>query len=391
MVLPFAVRLRRPGRDAPKLPGLAFAAQGPGSRMSVAIVTGAGGLVGAEAVRFLDAKGLDVIGIDNDTRATLFGAGASTRRTRAGLERSLPRYTHLDADIRDGAMIERVFARHGADIVLVVHAAAQPSHDWAASDPKTDFSINAEATLGLLEAARKHCRDAVFVFCSTNKVYGDTPNRLPLVRHETRWELPDSHPMYAGIDEAMSIDAAMHSLFGVSKCAADLMVQEYGRYFGMRTACFRCGCITGGGQAGAMLHGFLSYLVKCAVTGRRYTVIGHEGRQVRDNIHSWDLVNAFWQFFEAPCAAGVFNMGGGRTANCSVLEAIAMTEALTGRPMQRDYQGESRAGDHVWWVSDTRRFEEHCPGWRLTRGIPDMIGEMHDVAASRAGQQDGLE
>ena len=352
--------------------------------MSVAIVTGAGGLVGAEAVRFLAGKGMDVIGIDNDTRAALFGAGASTRRAWAGLEREVPRYTHLDADIRDAAVIGQVFARHGADISLIVHAAAQPSHDWAASDPGTDFSINAGATLGLLEATRQHCPGAVFVFCSTNKVYGDTPNRLPLVRQDTRWELPEGHPMHAGIDEAMSIDATMHSLFGVSKCAADLMVQEYGRYFGIRTACFRCGCITGGGQAGAMLHGFLSYLVRCAVADRDYTIIGHEGRQVRDNIHAWDLVNAFWHFFEAPVAGAVFNMGGGRTANCSVLEAVAITEALTGRPMRRGYQPENRAGDHIWWISDTRRFQAHCPGWRLTRGIADMIQEIHDEAASRA-------
>lgn len=354
--------------------------------MSVAIVTGAGGLVGAEAVRFLHARGLDVVGLDNDTRATLFGAGASTRQAWAGLQQDLPRYTHLDADIRDGATIERLFARHGASIALVVHAAAQPSHDWAASDPRTDFSINAEATLGLLEATRKHCPDAVFVFCSTNKVYGDTPNRLPFVRHETRWELPETHPQYAGIDETMSIDGSMHSLFGVSKCAADLMVQEYGRYFGMKTACFRCGCITGGGQAGAMLHGFLSYLVKCAVTGQDYTVIGHEGCQVRDNIHAWDLVNAFWHFFEAPGSGAVFNMGGGRTANCSVLEAIGIAERLTGRPMQPRYQPENRAGDHIWWISDTRRFQAHCPGWRLTRGIADMIGEIHDMAASKAAR-----
>ena len=352
--------------------------------MSVAIVTGAGGLVGAEAVRFLSAKGLDVIGIDNDTRAALFGAEASTRRAWAGLEREVPRYTHLDADIRDTGMIAQVFARHGADIALIVHAAAQPSHDWAASDPATDFSINAGATLGLLQATRQHCPGAVFVFCSTNKVYGDTPNRLPLLRQDTRWELPPDHPMHPGIDEAMSIDATMHSLFGVSKCAADLMVQEYGRYFGIRTACFRCGCITGGGQAGAMLHGFLSYLVRCAVADRDYTIIGHEGRQVRDNIHAWDLVNAFWHFFETPTASAVFNMGGGRTANCSVLEAIALTEQLTGRPMRHGYRPENRAGDHIWWISDTRRFQAHCPGWRLTRGIPDMIQEIHDDAVTQA-------
>ncbi len=356
--------------------------------MSVAIVTGAGGLVGSEAVRFLTAKGFDVVGIDNDTRARLFGAEASTRRAWAGLQRDCPGYRHVEADIRDAGLIDQVFARYGRDVALVVHAAAQPSHDWAASEPMTDFTINAVATLNLLEATRRHSADAVFVFCSTNKVYGATPNQLPFIEHATRWELPAAHPQFAGIDETMSIDATMHSLFGVSKCAADLIVQEYGRYFGMRTACFRCGCITGGGQAGAMLHGFLSYLVRCAVTDQPYTVIGYGGKQVRDNIHSWDLVNAFWHFFEQPGSAGIYNMGGGRTANCSVLEAVAQVEALTERPMRRSYRADNRAGDHIWWISDTRRFEEQYPGWHLTRGISDIIGEIHAEYVERLGKVD---
>ena len=351
--------------------------------MSVAIVTGAGGLVGAQAVRFLAAKGLDVVGIDNDTRAHLFGPGASTRASWAALQHSVARYTHIEADIRDEAVIDALFARHGTAITLIVHAAAQPSHDWAAGDPKMDFTINANATLGLLEATRTHCPAATFVFCSTNKVYGDTPNALPLEEHATRWELPDTHPLHPGIDEGMSIDASMHSLFGVSKCAADLMVQEYGRYFGINTACFRCGCITGGGQAGAMLHGFLSYLVKCAVTDTPYTVIGHGGKQVRDNIHAWDLVHAFWHFHENPVPAAVFNIGGGREANCSVLEAIALAEATTGRPMRHSYTADARAGDHIWWISDMARFQAHCPGWRLTRTIPDIIREIADETTSR--------
>jgi CDP-paratose 2-epimerase len=352
--------------------------------MSVAIVTGSGGLVGSEAARFLAAKGLEVVGIDNDMRARFFGAGASTRPAWTGLARALKSYTHVEADIRDTDAIERVFARHGTAIALIVHAAAQPSHDWAARDPVTDFSINAGATLGLLEATRRHCPDAVFVFCSTNKVYGDTPNRLPLVEHATRWELPDAHPFGAhGIDESMSLDASMHSLFGVSKTAADLMVQEHGRYFGLRTACFRCGCITGAGHAGAELHGFLAYLVKCAVEDRPYTVIGYKGKQVRDNIHAHDLVAAFWHFFGAPRSAEIYNMGGGRFANCSVIEAIAAAEALTGRAMKRGYDPTSRAGDHVWWISDTRRFEQHYPGWRPTRTIDAMIREIHDEHAAR--------
>ncbi len=348
--------------------------------MSVAVVTGAGGLVGAAAARLLAAKGLDVVGVDNDTRARLFGPEASTRKGWSALEREVGRYRHVEADIRDGAVEEQVFARLGREITLVVHAAAQPSHDWAVRDPSEDFSINAGATLGLLEAARRHCPDAAFVFCSTNKVYGDTPNGLGFVELPTRWELPTSHPLFAGIDETMSIDATRHSLFGVSKTSADLLVQEYGRYFGMRTACFRCGCITGPGHAGTRLHGFLSYLVQCGVAGRPYTVIGYGGKQVRDNIDARDLATAFWCFFEQPRAGAVYNVGGGRRSNCSVLEAIDTVEALTGRPMAWSMEPEPRVGDHQWWISDTRRFEADYPEWRPTRGIREMIGEIGEAA-----------
>ena len=338
----------------------------------MAVVTGAGGLVGSACVRLLAEAGLDVIGIDNDTRARLFGAEASTRAGWQALEREVGRYTHLDVDVRD-PLEASLFARFGREIVLVVHAAAQPSHDWAARDPGTDFAINATATLRLLEAVRRHCSDAVFVFCSTNKVYGDTSNRLPLLELPTRWDLPTDHAAFAGVDETMSIDRTMHSLFGVSKTAADLLVQEYGRYFGMRTGCFRCGCITGADHAGTKLHGFLSYLVQCGVAGRPYTVIGYGGRQVRDNIDARDLAAAFWCFFRRPGSGAVYNMGGGRRSNCSVLEAITAVENLTGRPMAWTYEPEPRAGDHQWWISDTRRFEADYPDWRPTIGIVDMI------------------
>ncbi len=344
--------------------------------MSVAVVTGAGGLVGSATVRLLSAKGMSVVGIDNDTRARLFGSGASTRAGWTSLEREIGQYRHVEADIRDRTVEDDVFARYGREITLIVHAAAQPSHDWAARDPAEDFSINATATLALLEAARRHCPDAVFVFCSTNKVYGDTPNRLALVELPTRWELPEGHGSFDGIDETMSIDATRHSLFGVSKTAADLLVQEYGRYFEMRTVCFRCGCITGPGHAGAKLHGFLSYLVRCGVVGRPYTVIGYGGKQVRDNIDARDLAAAFWCFFERPASGAVYNLGGGRRSNCSVLEAIDVVEAMTGREMVRDYEEAPRAGDHQWWISDTRRFERDYPEWRPTRGITAMIGEI---------------
>ena len=345
--------------------------------MSVAIVTGSAGLIGAEAVRRFAGQGLDVIGIDNDMRRTFFGEEASTLANRRTLERNLEGYTHVDADIRDKAAMAAVFARYGKDIAVVIHAAAQPSHDWAARDPETDFTVNAGGTLTLLELARAHCPEAPFIFLSTNKVYGDAPNHLPLVERATRWELDPSHP-YArhGIDESMSIDATMHSLFGVSKTAADVMVQEYGRYFGLKTTSLRCGCLTGGGHAGAELHGFLSYLVKCAAGSRPYTVLGYKGKQVRDNIHARDLADALWHIFLKPGTAKVYNMGGSRHSNCSILEAITACEKLTGRPMNWSYKEENRAGDHIWWISDVRRFRADYPDWEYRYGIDDILAEI---------------
>jgi len=352
--------------------------------MSVAVVTGSAGLVGAETVRFLAHKGLDVVGIDNDMRRQFFGDGASTRWQRNELEGTLRNYRHVEADIRDDAAMRAVFGRYGRDIGLVIHTAAQPSHDWAAKEPLTDFTVNANGTLLLLEGTRHYCPDAVFIFCSTNKVYGDTPNRLPLTELETRWELPTSHPYGThGIDETMSIDSSMHSLFGVSKASADLMVQEYGRYFGMKTACFRGGCLTGPGHSGAPLHGFLSYLVQCAVTGRPYSVLGYKGKQVRDNIHSYDLVTAFWSFFQAPRSGEVYNIGGSRFSNCSMIEAIRMIEEIAGRAMNWSYSEQSRSGDHIWWISDVRKFQRHYPAWRLTRDIRTILEEIHDALVQR--------
>jgi CDP-paratose 2-epimerase len=353
--------------------------------MSVAIVTGSAGLIGSEAARFFHAKGLEVVGIDNDMRKVFFGEGASTAWSVGELTRDLKNYHHESLDIRDTGALEALFARHGKSIAVVIHTAAQPSHDWAASDPHTDFTVNANGTLALLEATRKHCPDAPFIHCSTNKVYGDTPNRLPLVEMETRWELDPAHPYAAhGIDESMSIDGCMHSLFGVSKVAGDLLVQEYGRYFGMKTACFRGGCLTGPNHSGAQLHGFLSYLVKCAVTGDAYTVFGYKGKQVRDNIHAWDLVNAFWHVFEKPRSAEIYNMGGSRHSNCSMLEAITVCEELTGRPMNWSYAEGNRAGDHIWWISDVRRFQSHYPDWSYRHDIRSILGEIHAAMAERA-------
>jgi CDP-paratose 2-epimerase len=332
--------------------------------VSVAIVTGAGGLIGSETVRFFSQKGLSLVGVDNDMRRQFFGDEASTSWNCQNLQETVSDYEHVDADIRDSAAMDELFSKYGANISVVVHCAAQPSHDWAASDPVTDFTVNANGTLNLLEMTRTYCPDAVFIYLSTNKVYGDTPNALPLVEKETRWELDESHPFSErGIDETMSIDRTMHSLFGVSKASADLMVQEYGRYFGMKTACFRGGCLTGPAHSGAELHGFLSYLMQCAVTGKHYNVLGYKGKQVRDNIHSHDLTNALWHFFQKPKVSAVYNIGGSRHSNCSILEAISMSEKLVGKPMNWSYKDDNRAGDHIWWVSDISSFQNNFPDW----------------------------
>jgi CDP-paratose 2-epimerase len=345
--------------------------------MSVAIVTGSAGLIGSEAARFLHGKGFDVVGVDNNLRETFFGPDGSTLWNRERLQRELPRYTHRDFDIRDAAAVDALFAQYGAEIQLVIHAAAQPSHDWAAREPLTDFHVNATGTLHFLEACRKHAPEAVFLFTSTNKVYGDAPNELPLVETATRWEIDESHPYYRhGIDEGLRIDQSRHSLFGVSKLAADVMVQEYGRAFGMKTGVFRGGCLTGPGHSAAELHGFLAYLVKCAVTGRDYVIHGYKGKQVRDNIHSADLVSAFWNFYERPVSGAVYNMGGGRLSNCSMLEAIALIAEISGRELRYRLSSENRGGDHIWWISDTRKFQADYPGWRQEYDIRRILTEI---------------
>jgi CDP-paratose 2-epimerase len=352
--------------------------------MSVAIVTGSSGLIGSESVRFLSDQGLDVVGIDNDMRAVFFGADASTAWSRDRLVREVRGFQHLDVDIRDRQKLGEVFERLGSAVELIVHTAAQPSHDWAARDPFTDFSVNANGTLNLLEFARLNCPSAVFVFTSTNKVYGDRPNQLPLVELPTRWEVAEDHPFREkGIDESMPLDDCLHSLFGASKVAADILVQEYGRYFGMRTACFRGGCLTGPAHSGTTLHGFLAYLMRCIVEGRPYVIHGYQGKQVRDNIHSADLVAAFWAFFQAPRSGAVYNMGGGRFANCSMIEAIALGEEIVGRPLNYRYEDANRIGDHIWWISDTTRFERDYPLWRRTFDLRKTLEEIRDGLVER--------
>jgi len=352
--------------------------------MSIVVITGSAGLIGAEAVGFFADKGFDVVGVDNDMRRYFFGAEAGTDWSRRRLEAKYRNYTHVNLDIRDDAGIDALFQKYASDVKLVIHTAAQPSHDWAAREPRTDFSVNAVGTLNMLEATRNHCPDAVFIYTSTNKVYGDSPNRLPLIELETRWEVDPSHA-YAehGVDETMSIDQTLHSVFGASKVAGDVMVQEYGRYFGMRTGVFRGGCLTGPGHSGAQLHGFLAYLVKCAVTGTPYTVFGYKGKQVRDNIHSLDLVDAFWRFFQAPRAGEVYNMGGARHSNCSMLEAIKIVERLAERSLEWSYAESNRIGDHIWWISDVRRFRSHYPEWNHTYDIERILTEMVAEARER--------
>ena len=351
--------------------------------MAIAIVTGSGGLVGAETTAVLAELGFDVVGIDNDMRARFFGPSASTALQTSRLAETYDAFRPLALDIRDRDGVEKVFAGHGSKIELVVHAAAQPSHDWAASEPEVDFTVNANGTLNLLEAARLHAPDATFVFCSTNKVYGDTPNSLPLVELETRLELPEEHPWYGGIDTGMSIDRSLHSLFGVSKAAADLLVQEYARYFGLPTVCFRGGCLTGPRHAGARLHGFLSYLMRCTVTGEAYTVYGYGGRQVRDNLHSADLVDAFLLFAASPRAAAVYNIGGGRENACSMLEAIELCERIAGRELRWEMSDQARVGDHRWWISDLDEFGAEYGGWRPKRDLEAILREIHEANADR--------
>ncbi len=351
--------------------------------MAVAVVTGSGGLIGSESVRHLVETGWEVIGLENDMRAAFFGPDASTAPVTRELSDGYPEFRSLDVDIRDADAVARAFSSEPGRIGLVIHAAAQPSHDWAARDPQTDFGVNANGTLNLLEATRRLAPDATFIFCSTNKVYGDTPNRLPLEERESRLELPEGHRYHRGIDTSMSIDRSTHSLFGASKAAADLLVQEYGRYFGIPTACFRGGCLTGPQHAGAKLHGFLAYLMKCTVTGAGYTVFGYGGKQVRDNIHSADLVACFHAFYRAPRTAAVYNIGGGRSSNCSMLEAIEACERIASRELAWELSDENRIGDHRWWISDLSEFQADYPDWQLRYGIEETLREIYEHNVER--------
>ncbi len=350
--------------------------------MPIAIITGSAGLIGSESSRELHRRGYTVVGIDNDMRSYFFGQEASTHQTNEKLISELSNYIPKNADIRNWKEIEQIFKEYSSDIKLVIHTAAQPSHDWAAREPLTDFGVNATGTLHLLEATRLHAPDAVFIFTSTNKVYGDTPNALPLIELESRWEIDPNHAFYKGIDESMSIDHTKHSIFGASKVAADVMVQEYGRYFQMKTGVFRGGCLTGPSHAGAELHGFLAYLIKCIVDGKEYRVFGYKGKQVRDNIHSHDLVSAFLAFQNNPHCGEVYNMGGSRHSNCSMLEAIQIGEELAGKKLNRTYVEDSRIGDHIWYISDVSKFQNHYPEWKYQYGIREIITEIYNACTA---------
>ena len=352
--------------------------------MNIALITGAAGLIGSESVAFFSDKFDLVIGIDNNLRQYFFGQEASTEWNKNRIEEQFFNYKHHNIDIRNYGKLEKLFKKYGSDIKLIIHAAAQPSHDWAAKEPLTDFTINANGTLNLLELTRLYAENAVFIFTSTNKVYGDNPNFLPLVEQESRWEIDANHAYFAnGIDENMSIDHTKHSLFGASKVAADVLVQEYGRYFGMKTGVFRGGCLTGPNHSGAQLHGFLAYLMKCTLTSNAYTIFGYKGKQVRDNIHSFDLVNMFWQFYQNPRAGEVYNAGGGRFANCSMLEAIGFCEKIVGKKLNYTYSESNRIGDHIWYVSDLTKFKAHYPEWHWTYNIETTLTEMFNNFSKR--------
>jgi CDP-paratose 2-epimerase len=302
------------------------------------------------------------------------------KKVRDDLIARVRSYEHHDLDIRDASAVMELFKQQRGTIDAIVHTASQPSHDWAARDPQTDFTVNANGTLNLLEAARRFSPEAPFIFTSTNKVYGDSPNRLPLRELAKRWEIEPGHEYEPGISETMSIDHTKHSLFGASKAAADLLVQEYGRYFGMPTVSFRGGCLTGPAHAGAELHGFLSYLMICVVGSRPYRVFGYKGKQVRDNIHSFDLVEAFAEFIRAPRVAEVYNIGGSRHSNCSMLEAIEMCEEISGKKLNWSYEEANRIGDHIWWISDVRKFQRHYPQWGFRYGMREILEEIYAAA-----------
>ena len=351
--------------------------------MRVALITGSCGLVGSESSIFFSQKGFKIIGIDNNSRRFFFGKDGDINWVKRKLKKTLKNYDHFNIDIKDYKNLQKIFKKYKKNIKLIIHAAAQPSHDWAKEKPLIDFRINAEGTLNLLELTKINCPNAPFIFMSTNKVYGDNPNALPLIEKKTRWEIKSSHKFKSGIDETMSIDNCIHSFFGASKSYADLIVQEYGKNAGLKTACFRAGCITGPNHSGAKLHGFLSYLVKASMQKKKYTLIGYKGKQVRDNIHSQDLVQCFWQFYKKPGFGEVYNTGGGRYSNCSVIEALNLIEKITGTKIKRKIIKQNRIGDHIWYISSMKKFKKKYPKWKQKYSTYKIIKELVQQFSSK--------
>ena len=346
--------------------------------MSIVLITGSSGLVGSESVNFFTKKGFDVIGIDNNLRKFFFGNEASTNKIKTDLLKNNIKFKNYNADIRSYGALEKIYKKYKKNISLIIHCAAQPSHDYGKNFPILDFNINAAGTLNLLELTKKYCPSAPFIFMSSNKVYGDNPNKLNLFEKKNRWELKGNHKYFKGIDEKFSIDDCTHSFFGVSKTYADLIVQEYGKNVGLKTVCFRGGCITGPNHSGAKLHGFLSYLVKISLTKKKYSLIGYKGKQVRDNLHSYDLVNAFWEVFKKPIKGEVYNMGGGRYSNCSILEALNIVENISNIKIKRSIIKKPRVGDHIWYISNLSKFKKHYPNWKQKYNTKKIIEELVD-------------
>ena len=346
--------------------------------MSVALITGSAGLVGSEAVKFFCNKGFDVVGIDNNLRKFFFGNDGSTSWVKKKLEHDYKKFLNYDVDIRSFSCLEKIFKKYKKKISIIIHCAAQPSHDYGKNYPIIDFNINATGTLNLLELTKKFCPDSCFIFMSTNKVYGDNPNKLKIYETKNRFELKKNNKYYNGIDESFSIDNCIHSFFGVSKTYADLMVQEYGRNVGLKTVSFRGGCITGPNHSGAKLHGFLSYLIKSCISEKKYTLIGYNGKQVRDNLHSNDLINCFWEYYKKPSRGEIYNIGGGRYSNCSILEALNLVEQINKIEIKKKIIRTPRVGDHIWYISDTAKFQKHYPKWKQKFNTKKIIEELID-------------
>ena len=344
--------------------------------MSIVIITGSSGLVGSEAVNFFCDKGFDVIGIDNNLRKFFFGQDGSTLWIKNNLIKRNKKFKNFNIDIRNFNGLEKIFKKYRKNISLIIHCAAQPSHDYGKKFPVLDFNVNATGTLNLLELTKLYCPNSPFIFTSTNKVYGDNPNKLSIIETKNRWELKKNNKYYNGIDEKFSIDHCTHSFFGVSKTYADLIVQEYGKNIGLKTVCFRAGCITGPNHSGAKLHGFLSYLVKITLATRKYSLIGYKGKQVRDNLHSYDLVNCFWEFFKKPKRGEVYNIGGGRYSNCSILEALDLVEKISNISISRNVVRIPRIGDHIWYISNLKKFKNHYPKWKQKYNTKKILGEL---------------